>query len=532
MIINSILGGKQEEEKTVSTPDFSAGNIEVNPTAGKTMSKVTLTKDTTNHVPENIKKDVSLYGITGTMEAGGGTTGFEVRYIDYDGTIIDTQYIQSGEDSTPPANPDRTAEGLTFQEWNNPSTNITRDRDIGATYRPTDYKTHVFISLCTNVGLTFQLCITKSDTSTLTIDWGDSSTEDITTSGTITPSHTYSTYGDYEVKVHISSGAGTYTLGSGTNGASFAGYNTANYRAMVKKIFVGNALWNGYCFGNNPNLTSIVLPNLLLENKVAGAFFYQSIGVLCVIVPKSISILNYRFFSGCKGIETISVPNTITDIKSGVFRDCSSMIRLYLPDSITSWGTYGEAPEFFNGCYSIEELIIPGLVAYTRYMFNVCYSLKNVTFLYSGDEYIYFESYCFYRCYSLVEVIGTKIATKSAGDYTSIFYECYSLSHFENDVSTGTFGSNCFRTCYKMREFDLRDYVSTIEAAAFYGSSGILKYIIRKTGTVVTLADTNAFYNINPACKIYVPDALVDSYKVATNWSTYANYIYPLSELE
>jgi hypothetical protein len=29
--------------------------------------------------------------------------------------------------------------------------------------------------------------------------------------------------------------------------------------------------------------------------------------------------------------------------------------------------------------------------------------------------------------------------------------------------------------------------------------------------------------------KIYVPDASVAAYKAATNWVSYANYIYPLS---
>ncbi|HAE25484.1 MAG TPA: hypothetical protein DCG33_09100 [Prevotellaceae bacterium] len=29
--------------------------------------------------------------------------------------------------------------------------------------------------------------------------------------------------------------------------------------------------------------------------------------------------------------------------------------------------------------------------------------------------------------------------------------------------------------------------------------------------------------------KYYVPDDLVDAYKTATNWSSYASFIYPLS---
>ena len=49
---------------------------------------------------------------------------------------------------------------------------------------------------------------------------------------------------------------------------------------------------------------------------------------------------------------------------------------------------------------------------------------------------------------------------------------------------------------------------------------------------VVTLASANAFGNSGITATtgdIYVPDALVDTYKTATNWSTFANRIQPLS---
>ena len=49
--------------------------------------------------------------------------------------------------------------------------------------------------------------------------------------------------------------------------------------------------------------------------------------------------------------------------------------------------------------------------------------------------------------------------------------------------------------------------------------------------TPPTLANINAFNGINSICKIYVLDEAVSAYKAATNWSTYANYIYPMSTL-
>jgi len=76
-IINSInVLAKEEETKTV-TPDFSSGNIVVTPTSGKVMTQVTFTKDTTNHIADNIADGVTLYGVTGTLVSG-GSGGYDV----------------------------------------------------------------------------------------------------------------------------------------------------------------------------------------------------------------------------------------------------------------------------------------------------------------------------------------------------------------------------------------------------------------------------------------------------------------------
>ena len=58
-------------------------------------------------------------------------------------------------------------------------------------------------------------------------------------------------------------------------------------------------------------------------------------------------------------------------------------------------------------------------------------------------------------------------------------------------------------------------------------------FIILSNNQVVTL-EKYAFNNSSISTRtgyIYVPDNLVDSYKTATNWSTYANQIKPISEL-
>ena len=65
---------------------------------------------------------------------------------------------------------------------------------------------------------------------------------------------------------------------------------------------------------------------------------------------------------------------------------------------------------------------------------------------------------------------------------------------------------------------------------AFSNSPALTRVILRSTAKVATLSFTSAFSNTDNAI-IYVPDALVDDYKAATNWSTYADRIKGLSEL-
>jgi hypothetical protein len=96
--------------------------------------------------------------------------------------------------------------------------------------------------------------------------------------------------------------------------------------------------------------------------------------------------------------------------------------------------------------------------------------------------------------------------------------------------------SYMFRYCYKLATIDLP--VITNIAANMFSDCRTLTAVILRSPTMCTLANTSAFtncyhftgttnsqYNPNGLKDgyIYVPSALVDTYKAATNWSTYAS---------
>lgn len=69
---------KEEQTKTVTSPNFASGNVVVAPDNGKVLTQVTVVKDS-DLTPENIVKDVEIFGVVGTAETGGG--GDDAVYI-------------------------------------------------------------------------------------------------------------------------------------------------------------------------------------------------------------------------------------------------------------------------------------------------------------------------------------------------------------------------------------------------------------------------------------------------------------------
>lgn len=72
----------------------------------------------------------------------------------------------------------------------------------------------------------------------------------------------------------------------------------------------------------------------------------------------------------------------------------------------------------------------------------------------------------------------------------------------------------------------------TIPTYAFYGCAALTTLVLRGA-SIASLGSTNAFTNSSIAAGtgyIYVPSALVDTYKAATNWSTYADQIRAIED--
>ena len=135
--------------------------------------------------------------------------------------------------------------------------------------------------------------------------------------------------------------------------------------------------------------------------------------------------------------------------------------------------------------------------------------------------------------FEYISSLQTVALTNSAG----VDIDTYAFSSIskltEVEASAKSIGENAFINCSNLTVIDLT-YTGAITIAgnAFMGCKKLTHVIIR-SNSVASLAATNAFNATKISIGvggIYVPSALLTDYKSATNWSTYADNIYPIEE--
>lgn len=132
---------------------------------------------------------------------------------------------------------------------------------------------------------------------------------------------------------------------------------------------------------------------------------------------------------------------------------------------------------------------------------------------------------------ALKEVIAPKL-TKMGGQHN--FNSCTSLTYVQLDVAPSFGWQWNFGKCTALTTVIAPAIETNVGAGTFYGCTALDVLVLGNVNStsVPQLVDVSAFTNtpmggINGVYSghIYVPSALIESYKTATNWATlYANY--------
>ena len=398
----------------------------------------------------------------------------DINFYDYDGTLLYAWTLDelAGKTALPDL-PTRT--GLTCQGWNWTLAEIkslNRKVQVGLNYITDDGKTRLYITIPDVVSTwTIPLCFLQTVANGVTVDWGDgSAAQTFAGTGEIQTTHQF-TAGDHIITLAVADGC-TLTLGrnaSVRNVFGALGTSNASITSTLKRVEIGKNVTRlgSYGFSECRQLSTITIP--VSVTSVGGNALSICYALEAVVLPKGCTISESWTFYDDKALRIVSIPSGITKIGTQVFRSCESLKSITLPDTLTEISAFA-----IGYCRTIDELILPNSVT--------SIGDSALTWLASASKL----------------VIGSGITTIPA---------------------------NFASTCYSLIRIDFPAGITSIGASAFANCQGVLWYNFTHCTAVPTLANTNAFTNINANCKIQVPASLVDEWKAATNWATYADHI-------
>lgn len=186
-------------------------------------------------------------------------------------------------------------------------------------------------------------------------------------------------------------------------------------------------------------------------------------------------------------IESLSIGNDVTALGFNAFADCFGLLHATIPNSVT---TLAEAA--FANCKNLQSIVIPNSV--TR-----------------------IDRRAFMSCESLISIVIPNTIT-TISEY--MLAHCYILPSITIPDNVTSIEEGAFWGDYTFSSFTFPAGIRSLEKKAFYGCSNCELYDFRKSTSVPTLVNVNAFQNTPSNKEIIVPDALYNQWISASNWSS------------
>lgn len=210
--------------------------------------------------------------------------------------------------------------------------------------------------------------------------------------------------------------------------------------------------------------------------------FYGNPRLALTSLPSGIVVIYQYTFYNCTNLALTSLPSGIVSIGSSAFFSCRNVAFTSLPSSLKTISS-----DAFRGA-GITSISCDGAIT----------SFQNNAFT-GNSTYSSLLTSASFPNMALTSTIGSAFGSTTAA------YACQLLEFCDIGSTTGI-GSSAFANCYSLATL-----------------------VLRKTASVCTLSNVSAFTNTpmsgynNQTGTVYVPSALIDSYKTATNWSTLYN---------
>ena len=251
-------------------------------------------------------------------------------------------------------------------------------------------------------------------------------------------------------------------------------------------------------FGNCDGLTQIEIPKSL---ERAGDDYFASYApgafsgcknLKNVSFEAGTTVIAYKLFSNCTGLEKITIPDTVTTIKGYAFYECSNLKEIQIGNGLKEIGD-----SVFYECTSLQKVLFPDTVSSMGT--NIFYNCINLTEVHLPNIRQNIMANTFYNCKKLTTINFPSTLT-TIGD--SAFSGCESLLEAVLPSGVERIESNAFKNCKSLKKAVVPDTVSSIGSSAFYGCEALTDITL---GSKLKKIDSQTFYGCAALPSIMIP---------------------------
>jgi uncharacterized protein YceK len=395
---------------------------------------------------------------------------------------------------------------------------------------PVDNEVLFLVSNGTNAKYAITTTFTRPGSENIYIDWGDGTTDTISSTSSTTTLHTFTTggtpstrgYDTWKIRVYGDSGT-RITL---CKSVQYTGDYANNISGLLQAVYGDNTI-----LGCSSSFTAIhgYLEYIRLPEGMT-----------------STSMSSVSFNTQC--LQAVDMPTSYAAAEnlSTAFYNCSSLVSITFPSDMTAVTTAAEA---FSGCYSLESVVYPATwnscTAFNRthqnnyslgtavlpelpncttfdFAFNACRNLKfiNIPKIKSGASVNFTAA--FGSCSSLVGV-NLDPTTTATIDFNTTFSGCSSIKSITippNVTATGY--ANAFNTCSSLVNISLPTSGTSIASGGFvntFQSCAALTEINLPSAPSASQSFASTFQGCNTLSKVVIPSG----YNITSLGSTFQN---------
>ena len=209
-----------------------------------------------------------------------------------------------------------------------------------------------------------------------------------------------------------------------------------------------------------------------------------------VVIPNSVTIIDYWAFQGCSSLTSVLIPNSVTTIDELAFADCTSLTSVHIPASVTNI-----VDSIFNTCSSLTNITVDENNPKYKSIDGNLYSVEDgVTTL---VEYAIGKRDESFTIPDSVTIIGprafvnspylknVKISNSVKYIGESAFWGCSSLEYMDIPESVISIGGSAFENCMNLFRVRIAASITDIESSMFSNCSSLASVTIPNSVTSI-----------------------------------------------